>query len=269
MTPRSLPADARVERHCQHARERGGSPRLPLPAARRCLYNPITLPPGRKKVPTPCQVWQTARNYKIGELSRGPMAEIPATRPSLLVRLRDPRDEAAWIEFVDLYATLVYNYARKQGLQDADSADLSQEVLCAVASAIGRLEYDPQRGAFRSWLFTIIRRKLANWRAARQRRILGSGNSDTERLLEQCPAPDREEAVWEQEWQERLFAWACTQVRCDISEVTWQAFWRTTVADQPGKQVAEDLGLSVTAVYSARSRVLARLKELIRSVQEP
>jgi RNA polymerase sigma-70 factor (ECF subfamily) len=197
------------------------------------------------------------------------MAEIPATRPSLLVRLRDPRDEAAWVEFVDCYATVVYGYARKQGLQDADAADLSQEVLRAVAVAIGRLEYDPERGAFRNWLFTIVRRKLANWRAAWQRRIRGSGDTETERLLEQCPAPDRLEAEWEAEWQERLFAWACAQVRRDISDVTWQAFWRTTVDDQPGKQVAEELGLSVTAVYSARSRVLARLKELIRSVQEP
>src|SRR5947209_2872310 len=53
------------------------------------------------------------------------MAEIPATRASLLVRLRDPRDEAGWREFVDLYTPLVYGYARKQGLQDADAADLS------------------------------------------------------------------------------------------------------------------------------------------------
>jgi RNA polymerase sigma-70 factor (ECF subfamily) len=197
------------------------------------------------------------------------MAEMPATRPSLLVRLRDPRDEAAWVEFVDCYARLVYGYARKQGLQDADAADLSQEVLRAVAGAIGRLEYDPQRGAFRNWLFTIVRRKLANWRSSQKRHCLTGGESDAQRRLEQCPAAATLELTWESEWQEQLFAWACTQVRRDISDVTWQAFWRTTIDDQPGKQVAADLGLSVTAVYSARSRVLARLRELIRSVQEP
>src|SRR5213080_4789629 len=96
-------------------------------------------------------------------LLRGPMAEIPPTRVSLLVRLRNPRDEAAWAEFVDRYAALVYGYARKQGLQDADAADLSQDVLGAVVTAIGALEYDPARGAFRNWLFTIVRRKLSDW----------------------------------------------------------------------------------------------------------
>src|SRR5258706_12021873 len=85
---------------------------------------------------------------------RGAMAEFPSTRASLLVRLRDPRDEAAWTEFVDLYVPVIYGYARKQGLQDADAVDLSQEVITAVADAVRRLDYDRQRGAFRNWLFT-------------------------------------------------------------------------------------------------------------------
>src|SRR6516165_1927846 len=104
------------------------------------------------------------------------MAEIPSTRASLLVRLRDPRDGEAWRQFVDLYAPLVYGYARKQGLQDADAADLSQEVLRAVAGAVGRLEYDPARGAFRNWLFTVVRRKLSDWRRARKHRPQARGD---------------------------------------------------------------------------------------------
>jgi RNA polymerase sigma-70 factor (ECF subfamily) len=197
------------------------------------------------------------------------MAEIPPTRASLLVRLRDPRDGAAWSQFVELYTPVVYGYARKQGLQDADAADLSQEVLRAVAGAIGRLEYDPARGAFRNWLFTVVRRKLLNWRAAQQQRLQGSGDTATQRLLEQAPAPAHDEADWESEWEDRLFAWACSQVRREVNDATWQAFWKTAIEGQPGKRVAAGLGLSVTAVYSARSRVLARLKELIQSAQEP
>jgi RNA polymerase sigma factor (sigma-70 family) len=197
------------------------------------------------------------------------MAAIPPTRASLLVRLRDPRDEAAWREFVDLYGPLVYGYARKRGLQDADAADLGQDVLTAVAGAVGRLDYDPRRGSFRNWLFKVVWRKLANWRAARGNRARGSGDTATQQLLEQCPVPEAEEAGWEAEWRKRAFAWACAQVRPTVSDVTWQAFCRTALDGRPGKQVAAELGLSVAAVYRARSRVLARLKELVQSVQEP
>jgi RNA polymerase sigma-70 factor (ECF subfamily) len=197
------------------------------------------------------------------------MAEIPATRASLLVRLRDPRDGAAWTEFVDLYAPLVYGYLRKQGLQDADAADLSQDVLGAIAVAVGRLDYDPRRGSFRNWLFTVLRRKLSNWQRAKRTRPDRRSDAADHKVLEQCPAPAGEEAAWEVEWEERVFAWACEQVRGDVTDATWQAFWKTAIDDRPGKQVAAELGLTVAAVYRARSRVQARLKELVQSAQEP
>jgi RNA polymerase sigma-70 factor (ECF subfamily) len=196
------------------------------------------------------------------------MAEIPPTRASLLLRLRNPRDRDAWKEFVELYAPLVYGYARKQGLQDADAADLSQDVLSAVAGAIGRLEYDPGRGAFRNWLFTLVRRRLADWRAAQGRRVQGSGDTGLHQMLEQCLSPQEAEASWEAEWKRQVFIWACEQVRRDVADTTWQAFWKTAVEGQPGKTVAADLGLPVAAVYNARSRVLARLKELVQSREE-
>src|SRR5437868_11339015 len=128
------------------------------------------------------------------------MADIPPTRASLLLRLRDPRDGLAWKEFVDLYAPLVYGYLRKQGLQDADAADLSQDVLGAVAGAVGRLEYEPRRGLFRNWLFTIVRRKLSNWRRSQQSKPDRVKDAATARFLEQQPAPEQEEAAWETEW---------------------------------------------------------------------
>ncbi len=196
------------------------------------------------------------------------MAEIPSTRLSLLVRLGDSEDEAAWSQFVDLYAPLVYGYARKQGLQDADAADLAQDVLLAVAGAVGRLEYDPARGSFRGWFFTIVRRKLSNRRRAQRNRRDCEKETDTNRILEHYPAPEKEEAQWEAQWQRGLFAWACEQVRHDVTVTTWQAFWRTAVDGQPGKQVAKDLGMSVAAVYHARSRILVRLKELVQSVED-
>src|SRR5213082_840768 len=105
------------------------------------------------------------------------MQESPATRASLLVRLRDGADVDAWQEFVRLYAPVIYGFARKRGLQDADAADLMQDVLRSLSTAMGRLDYKPVRGTFRGWLFTVTRNKLFNFLDSRGRRVQATGDS--------------------------------------------------------------------------------------------
>jgi RNA polymerase sigma factor (sigma-70 family) len=196
------------------------------------------------------------------------MAELPTTRPSLLVRLRDRQDGLAWRQFVELYGPFLYGYARRQGLQDADAADLSQEVLTAVAGAVGRLEYNPDKGSFRNWLFTIVRRRLSDWKEHQLKVTRGSGDSDVKQFLEQRPHPADSNLGWDAEWERSLFTCACERVRGEVNEATWLAFWRTAVEGQPGKRVAAELGLTMSAVYNARSRVLARLKEAVQALQQ-
>jgi RNA polymerase sigma factor (sigma-70 family) len=193
------------------------------------------------------------------------MADSVLTRPSLLLRLRDGRDAAAWAEFVDLYAPLVYGFARKHGLQDADAADVTQDVLQALVGAIGRLDYDPRRGTFRGWLFTVVRHKLQHFLDRRRRHKPGSGDSGVQNLLELQPAPEQL-PQWERDYQQRLWDWAAEQVRRTCSETTWQAFWLTAVAELSSKEAARRLGVSVAAVYLAKRRVLTRLQSLIQEI---
>jgi RNA polymerase sigma-70 factor (ECF subfamily) len=120
---------------------------------------------------------------------------------------------------------------------------------------------------FRNWLFTVVRRKLSTWRRGRRNDPVGRAEVAHPEALEQCPAP--EDARWETEWEHQLFRWACQQVRREVTERTWEAFWRTAIEAQSGAEVAAALGLSLVAVYRARSRVVARLRELVQSAQEP
>jgi RNA polymerase sigma factor (sigma-70 family) len=193
------------------------------------------------------------------------MGDSPQTRLSLLVRLRDSQDHLAWAEFVEVYAPLIHGFACKQGLQDADAADLTQEVLRAVARGIKRLDYDPERGTFRGWLFTIVRNKLRNFLAGRERQCRGSGDSGVQEMLADYPAPAENQAeVWERECERRRFDWAAERARGEVQDTTWQAFWRTAVEGQSAQQVAEVLGQRVAAVYLAKSRVMARIKEHLK-----
>jgi RNA polymerase sigma-70 factor (ECF subfamily) len=166
---------------------------------------------------------------------------------------------------VEIYAPLVYGYARKHGLQDADAADLTQDVLQAVSGGIRRLDYDPRRGSFRGWLFTVVRNKFRNFVAAQKRPGRGSGDSDSQKRLNELPAREEDQSAWwDEEYERRVFAWAAEQVRGRFAESTWQAFWQTAVEGKTGPQAARELRMSVAAVYLAKGRVMTRLKEVIR-----
>jgi RNA polymerase sigma-70 factor (ECF subfamily) len=87
-----------------------------------------------------------------------------------LVRIRNAEDQRAWEEFVEIYTPLIYAFCRQRGLQDADAADVAQEVMRAVSRAIGGFDYQPERGRFRSWLFAITRSKFNNLLEKRRKR---------------------------------------------------------------------------------------------------
>jgi RNA polymerase sigma factor (sigma-70 family) len=196
------------------------------------------------------------------------MLESPATRESLLVRIRDRQDPEAWRQFLEIYAPAVYAYARRRGLQDADAADLMQDVMRAVSSAAGRLEYDPARGTFRGWLYTIARNKLFSFLDGRRRKAQGSGDSDVQERLAEQPAPAADSAEWDRDAERRLACWAMNRIRGEFQPATWDAFWLTAVEGQDAKSVAAKLGLSPGAVYVAKSRVLARLKREVRQAED-
>ena len=193
----------------------------------------------------------------------------PTTRHSLVLRLRNPDDEAAWAEFVALYEPLIYRLARAKGLQDADAHDLCQEVFRALALAIGRWDPDPAKGKFRAWLFRIARNLLVNFLAAQRRQPPGSGRTSVHELLDAQPALDAgAQHEFALEFRRRAFRWAAEQVQHEFTEPTWQAFWRTGVENRPVADVARELGLSVGAVYVARSRVLGRLRQYVEQLTE-
>lgn len=202
------------------------------------------------------------------------MNQLPPTAPSLLVRLRDADDGRAWGQFVEVYSPLIYQFARRHGWQDADAADLMQDVLSSVAGGIRKFEYEPSRGLFRSWLFTIVRRKISDAAVRRRRHPeeqtapapASKGGTATEPAAPS--APDGEADLWEREYQWRLMQWGLDQIRGEFEESTWQAFLLTTLEGQSAKDASNRLGISVGAVYIAKSRVLTRLKERLQQIDE-
>jgi RNA polymerase sigma factor (sigma-70 family) len=196
------------------------------------------------------------------------MAADFQTRPSLLLRLRDAGDEAAWSQFVAVYTPLIFAFCRGRGLSETDASDVTQDVLKAVAGAIPRFNYDPQRSSFRNWLFTVVRSKLNSFLMVQARQPRLAGETTIQQFIENEPERALEE-TWKREHQANLLRWAAGQIRKEFKDATWDAFWRTAILGENADTVAGELGLSMNALYIARSRVTGRLKQAIDDLGDP
>jgi len=184
-----------------------------------------------------------------------------STSLSLLQRVR-ARDQEAWERLLRLYAPLVELWAQRAGLQEADAADVRQEVFLAVSHAIGQFHCDRPGDTFRGWLRTITRNKVIDFCSRRRDEAAPGDLADREALARVSPAQVDESAdqAVEQENQV-LYRRALELMQQDFERSSWQAFWRTVIDGQTPQDVAHELQITVNAVYLAKSRVLARLRE--------
>jgi RNA polymerase sigma-70 factor (ECF subfamily) len=176
------------------------------------------------------------------------------TPVSLLEQLRRPGEQAAWARFVRLYTPLLCLWARRLGLQGADAADLLQDVFVVLVEKLPEFRYDPHK-RFRGWLWTIT----ANKCRARRRRPEALVRAD-DRALDGLPSPD-EDPAGEAEYRQYVMRRALQLMQTDFQPATWRAFRECVVEDRPAGEVAAELGLTLEAVYAAKSRVLRRLRE--------
>jgi RNA polymerase sigma-70 factor (ECF subfamily) len=185
-------------------------------------------------------------------------ADPPDTRASLLVRLKNGDDQQAWQDFVEIYEPLVLRIATRKGLQPADACDLAQEVMTRTAARIGEWKSGEGHGTLRGWLSTVTRNLVVDFIRQQNRRPTPLSDS----LLQQQPGPqDEPEALFSAEERQQIFRWAAARARSQVTDSTWQAFWLTAVEHQPPAGVAVQLGITVGAVYIARSRMMARIRQ--------
>jgi len=192
------------------------------------------------------------------------------TSASLLQRLREQPDGDAWRRLVHLYTPLLQGWLGRYGLQPADADDLTQEVLAVVVRELPQFEHNHRAGAFRRWLRTILVNRLRGFWRARQTRPAATGDSDVAQMLNQLEDPDSGlSQLWDQEHDRHVMARLLEQVEPEVTPATWQAFRRVVLEGRDEEVVAAELGLSVNAVFIAKSRVLARLRREARELIDP
>jgi RNA polymerase sigma-70 factor, ECF subfamily len=191
------------------------------------------------------------------------MAFLPDTRYSLLARLGDPADAAAWSEFVQIYRDAIYRYSRSRGLQDSDALDVVQNVLVVTHQAVGEWQPSGQSGSFRAWLVQTAHRVCLRVLRERARCDRAIGGTSVIQQLHDAADPDLEMDADEADWQRWAFCWAAGQVQGEVTPATWNAFWLSAVEGVTAEEAAQKTGLRIGSVYTARCRVIARIRERV------
>jgi RNA polymerase sigma-70 factor (ECF subfamily) len=187
------------------------------------------------------------------------------TRPSLLNGLR-AKDPDAWQRLARLYAPLVHTWCRRRGLEQADAEDVVQEVFHAVMRGMADFRRDRPNDSFYRWLRGITRHKLIDHfrRQANQSNALGG--SDAQEQFAQLPADEPLEDDAPE--YSGLLRRAIELIRSEFEDSSCQAFLQYKVEGRGADVVAKELGLSVNAVYTASSRILRRLREVLGEVAD-
>ena len=193
---------------------------------------------------------------------------LPDTRQSLLLRVRDHDDRDAWAEFSQIYRPVICRLAVMKGMQPVDAEDLAQQVLLAVSQAIDRWEPNPERATFRTWLRRVAENAILN-SLTRGVPDKGSGDDEVKAFLDRRPdrhGPDSD--LLKTEYRREVFLRAARQIRAEFSDDTWQSFWLTAVEGREVNETARDLGRTRGSVYASRSRVMKRLKQKVAEFEK-
>ena len=184
-----------------------------------------------------------------------------STSMTLLKRLQQPEDAAAWEQFVSLYSPLLFRWAQQGKLVDHDAADFVQDLFVFLLNELPCFQYDPARGRFRNWLKTVLARRIRDRRKRWSPSIAFQG--DLQFLEGEDGASTQ---FWETEYNHLLIRRALELMQTEFEQTTWKACWEHTVSGRTAAEVGRELGMSEAAVYVAKSRVLRRLREELQGL---
>jgi RNA polymerase sigma-70 factor (ECF subfamily) len=191
------------------------------------------------------------------------------TSVSLLERLCLQPDESSWKRFVDLYTPLIRGWLRHYSVKEEDAEDLAQEVMAVVVRDLTHFQHNHQRGAFRSWLRTVTVNQLRTLWRTRQGPDVATGNSEMARMLDKLADPNSSlSMLWDQQHDRHVVDRLMALIQPQFEPTTWQAFRRVAIDGVKAATVAKELGISVNAVFLAKSRVINRLRQELRGLTD-
>ena len=191
----------------------------------------------------------------------------PTTSTTLLRDLARDSQNARWGEFVARYRPMMEAFMRER-FPSLEADDVIQETLAALCRALPGYTYAPdEKGRFHNYLTGILRNKAM--------RILRKRKSEADKLLDyaenggaHASAASRD-ADADREYRRAAFEIALRRFLADetVADRTKRIFERTALNEEPPEAVASSLKMTRHAVDQAKSRAMARLREMVKELE--
>ena len=187
---------------------------------------------------------------------------LPETSPTLM-RAARRLDADAWSKLVSIYGPFLYTRLRHKGLSEDDASDVVQDTMCAVSQSLPDFDADDSAQSFRGWIWVVARNKMLDHLKRRCNRTQAAGGSDAHLSMLEIPEHDDASDSETDPMHAMLVHRIKDVVREEFQPKTFRAFIMTTEQEKHPGDVADELGMTLGAVYKAKSRVLARLRQLL------
>lgn len=188
---------------------------------------------------------------------------METTRVSLLIRIKNHRDQTAWGEFDAIYRPMLYRFATAKGLDHAEAEDIVQQCMVAIQEHIHRFDYDPRKGRFKGWLRTMVNNRIRNRLRDRREQTAESQDFKRDQLREDAP-----DEVFDKVWLEEHLRHCLRLVREEVEEATFRAFQRYVIEERPVEEVCKELNMTQNQLYKIKWRITQKLGEKMKLLVE-
>lgn len=188
------------------------------------------------------------------------------TRKTLIEKIIENDDNASWETFCDSYQDYIFVMIKNMGVSHQDSEELKQDVLVKAWKALPNFTYDPEKGKFRWWLFTIVKNTV--YRHFRDKSKDVSTEADSDLTDADCFIEPEVEQLAEDEWKRFVVKKAWEIVVKEFEPHIIEIFTKLSEG-QKVKDIAINYDIKENTVYAYKSRVRRRLyREIVKIEHE-
>lgn len=193
------------------------------------------------------------------------MSEQWNTSNTLLKRVKDPSDEAAWVDFVGYYENFIYHILRRMGLNTEDCNDLVQDILLKLWKNM--TTYDAEKGRFRSWLGRVVRNAAADYfsKVETQRKLMEEERAMVKTIRSATPS-DVEHLI-EEEWMLYMTSFAMERMRKIFSGEAVKVF-SLSLDGLSADEISKRLNITRDSVYTLKNRAKSRFITEVRAIMD-